>query len=878
MSANATLERQTFSISRAAEYFDAKELEKLTGQPQHKFAAVVLKELLDNALDAAETAGRAPELEIEVSRSEDLLTLAINDNGTGLPAKTVERILDFNTRTSDKAAYKTPTRGAQGNALKTILGLPFALKVNRPVVIEAQGLKHTIKAYVNPAGAVRTEHSTTPSSRTVGTRVELSLPTASPFDARGWARAFSIFNPHASVKISVSGKAIEHANTAPQFSDSYQNSVDFPDPWRKFLPTDLPSAWWFSLSDLESLVHAHITAAVEGGEDPTLRDFVRRQFKGLTGTAKAKAVTEQLPGISRVSDLEASEHLIEKLHEAMLEAAPAPSANVLGLVGPKHFEHCFKDWYGVHRYWYKKTTGVIDGLPFAFEVAVAETEAPGGIFHALNFSPTFDDPLKSIKLTAGKVSALGAQNFLREGRALSSWDWPLNSAAAYHLVSPALTMLDRGKTNVDISAQHAEAIAAELWKACKELYADFKRAERDAAGAERRQLERRRESKRFEYTVKDAVYEVLDDAYLTATDDGIHPVSARDLYYVVRTKIQEYTDKALDFNRFSQTLIVDYQRLYKPFELLYYKPRGVLYEPHTQRQTPLGTREVRDYNFPSWVYDKILYVEKDGVGEGLKPLADRYDMAIISAEGYASVAARVLLSKADENQSYQVFVLHDADPHGYNIARTLAEETRRMPGHSVEVIDLGLKLEEALELGLLTEQFTRKNALPKGLKLTPVEHDYFGGRWASGKSWSCRRVELNALTPGQRLKYVEAKLVEHGATAKVIPPIDVLRQTAEEDAQAVALAVIKEQLNKLLDFETLASRIASELLTEAVGGITPESVAEALEAEPDNHWGQAVTAPLQETLRTETARQAVTTVITEMLERSSLSLTNEPSR
>lgn len=412
-----TLERQTFSISRAAEYFDASELEKLTGQPRSEFAGVVLKELLDNALDATETAGRAPNLEIEVSRSEGLLTLAITDNGLGLPAELVQRILDFNTRTSDKAVYKTPTRGAQGNALKTILGMPFALGLRTPVVIETQGLRHTVLAHVDPAGSVKIDHQTEASSRDTGTRLELTLPAARlKVEPDDWARSFSLFNPHASVKISDSATTIEHANTASQFPVFYRNSVDFPGPWRKFLPTDLPSAWWFSLADLERLVYAHIAQAHEGGAAPTLRDLVR-QFRGLTANAKAKAVTEQLPDIGRVSDFEANPHLIEKLHEVMLEAAPAPSANVLGLVGSEHFKRCFGEWYGVRRYWYRKASGVVDGLPFAFEVAVAETVEPGDTYRALNFSPTFDDPLKRAYLAAGKVSSSGAENFLIRGRA-----------------------------------------------------------------------------------------------------------------------------------------------------------------------------------------------------------------------------------------------------------------------------------------------------------------------------------------------------------------------------------------------------------------------------------------------------------------------------
>ena len=91
----ALLERRSFSISRAAEYFDVSELEKLTGQPRRHFATVVLKELVDNALDAAETAGRTPQIEIEVNRTEGFLTLAVSDNGHGLNLEQIDRLLDF---------------------------------------------------------------------------------------------------------------------------------------------------------------------------------------------------------------------------------------------------------------------------------------------------------------------------------------------------------------------------------------------------------------------------------------------------------------------------------------------------------------------------------------------------------------------------------------------------------------------------------------------------------------------------------------------------------------------------------------------------------------------------------------------------------------
>src|SRR5215212_11431985 len=132
------LERTTFETSRAAEYFDARQLSTLTGVAQDEFASVVLKELIDNALDACETHEVAPEVVVEVpaeqahytngtSRDDGLINIAITDNGTGIPPETVRKVLNFDTRTSDKAAYRSPTRGAQGNALKTVIGIPYAL-------------------------------------------------------------------------------------------------------------------------------------------------------------------------------------------------------------------------------------------------------------------------------------------------------------------------------------------------------------------------------------------------------------------------------------------------------------------------------------------------------------------------------------------------------------------------------------------------------------------------------------------------------------------------------------------------------------------------------------------------------------------------------
>ena len=125
------LERTAFEFSRAREYFELKELSTLTGQEPETLAAVVLKEVVDNALDGCEMAGVAPYITVEVDGDvaavDGEIRMSVTDNGGGIPPEVVAKVLDYNIRVSDKSAYRSPTRGAQGNALKTVVGIPHAL-------------------------------------------------------------------------------------------------------------------------------------------------------------------------------------------------------------------------------------------------------------------------------------------------------------------------------------------------------------------------------------------------------------------------------------------------------------------------------------------------------------------------------------------------------------------------------------------------------------------------------------------------------------------------------------------------------------------------------------------------------------------------------
>src|SRR5262249_42835888 len=108
MGTTAKLQRTPFRTSRLLDFCSRKELIAQTGHQPDASPLVVLKELLDNSLDACEDAGTPPEIVVKVDQD----AFEVTDNGPGIPKKTVEGVLDFAVRVSTREAYVSPCRGA----------------------------------------------------------------------------------------------------------------------------------------------------------------------------------------------------------------------------------------------------------------------------------------------------------------------------------------------------------------------------------------------------------------------------------------------------------------------------------------------------------------------------------------------------------------------------------------------------------------------------------------------------------------------------------------------------------------------------------------------------------------------------------------------
>ena len=179
-----TLERVAFKTDRLGEFVGRRELTAQIGHPPKEWPLVLLKEAVDNALDACEEALGPPEIHIDVSTDSGSIT--VTDNGPGIAPQTIHDILDYTARVSSREAYVSPARGAQGNALKTVLAMPYDPDGNSGTsVIESRGVRHEITFCVDQLRQRPViDHQQTHGLLQKGTRLRVDLAYAQACSTR----------------------------------------------------------------------------------------------------------------------------------------------------------------------------------------------------------------------------------------------------------------------------------------------------------------------------------------------------------------------------------------------------------------------------------------------------------------------------------------------------------------------------------------------------------------------------------------------------------------------------------------------------------------------------------------------------------------------
>jgi Histidine kinase-, DNA gyrase B-, and HSP90-like ATPase len=496
-----TFERKVFRASRLADFASIPELIKQTGQPPENWPLVILKELIDNALDEAEAAGIAPEIEVTVGEME----FTVTDRGRGMKSALVKALTDYASRSSSKAAYASPTRGAQGNAMQIVLALGYALapEGDSRVVIESQGVKHTIRFRVDPVRQTPVvDYEKDRSAVKTGTRINVQWPSEarSLIDAAeggflSLLAAYSWVNPHLALKAKWRGGDIGGVGTATDPS------------WTKWRPNMATSAYWYDEARLSLLMASYIADAEDRrGLPMSVRDFIRL-FRGLSATAKINEIAVALgvaEGETLADFFNRSGGARMLLAEMQTRSRPVKPRD-LGVIGEDHLRNQMVK-FGCERdsIVYKKREAEHAGLPYMIEAAFGyrgDDEQGSLVAEGFNFAPSVGGSPFDLRVL------FGAANIEKDDPVV----------VFLHVASPRLDFLDRGKAKVALPPEINRQLT-DLAIAITSKWQKQKRAEIRHADAYWRRADRM--AKRDRMTIKDAAYEVMEEAYEEASGDG----------------------------------------------------------------------------------------------------------------------------------------------------------------------------------------------------------------------------------------------------------------------------------------------------------------------------------------------------------------------
>jgi hypothetical protein len=355
----------------------------------------------------------------------------------------------------------------------------------------------------------------------------------------------------------------------------------------------------------------------------------------------------------------------------------------------------------------------------------------------------------------------------------------------------------------------------------------------------------------------DVAEDILPAAYNHASGNGRYSVSYRQLYYACRDAFQKQTGRELQYKYFAGTLLTQYVNRNSEAEgwKLTADARGSLSIPNTgfAEDVPCGTLEIDEHlqeaaaevdpfdieplaiQFPSIAagvrYRGLLYLEKEGFWPLLEEskIPERYDLAVVSCKGQSVVAVRKLIDRVcGADGGVPLFVLHDFDKAGFEIARCLTtvsewaetnDRVRYRFENEINVIDLGLRLEDVREYNLASEECVFNGA--EYWDLADEDEIAF---FRSG-----RRVELNAFTSPQFIEFLEAKLAEH-LPARLIPSDDVLEQAYRRGLM-------------IADVNTTIEQVKAAAEARATGAVVPHDLQETLAAKlarDGRPWDQVV--------------------------------------
>jgi hypothetical protein len=689
-------EREEWTLFR-----DLQGLSQKAGVPLNRLRRLVLKELADNALDAAVNC------ECEFTALPDG-SYTIRDEGPGIEggADAIARLFSIRRPLLSSKLLRLPTRGTLGNGLRVVVGAVIASEGS--MAVTTRGERHRLTFYDDGHTRVQTETSDLDS----GTLIEIRLGDAIPADDSElfWAQL-----------------ALGYRGTERRYKGG-------------------SSAYWYDPSTFFELTQEASDYSVRG---------LLELFDGCSGKRVNEIVGELRDrSASSLTRTEAADLLMRT------RAATKPvNPERLGYVGRRGCDG------------YKRVAEIFQfnanaepeaEVPYVFEAWAFAATTSDSLCVLVNGTPVAADMIAYRKGAAAEVLLYGSG--LRVGAKLGR----RHVTITINITTPFMPLLSDGKApNLD---EFEDAIKEVAEKAAKAL------ARQNPV------------KKGKKITIIGTVEDNLDKAIEAASGGGRHRYSLRQLYYQLRPILLALGFPEPNYSTISKYITQIEGDLGEDLDGIYRDNRGTLYHPHLGEEIPLGTLNVEKYRRPEWTFNKILYCEKEGFFRILQDVKwpERNDCALLTSKGFATRAARDVLDLLGETDEEIIFFcIHDADASGTMIYQSLQKATAARPERKVQVINLGLEPEEALEMGLQVEPVTRKDDKSSSVA------DYVPSKW---RDWlQTSRVELNAMSSPAFLAWLDRKMAPYD-NGKIIPPKDVLVNFAKEDRRKKIRAKLTEEI------------------------------------------------------------------------------------
>jgi hypothetical protein len=701
----------------------------------------------------------------------------VEDDGPGIPGKTPKQIADFFSVSRPLRSSKKirePTRGALGNGLRVVTGAVYVLKGH--LVVETAGYRMKI-ALDERDGIARPEGIQV--SQRKGTRIEFYMNGIGYRHQTRW---------------------IEQALVMATGSSYYKGTS---------------SPFWY---DTDSFFDLSTSAP----KDTTVRQFIET-FDGCTGKRAGEIAEPFKDGATYrlIRDLKKSE--TEQLLKRARAAAVPVKHQRLGLVGA--------DVFGDNGFYYAKNEGtftpsLIDNhaeIPFVVEVwAYVTTVNPTAALY-INRTPV----CQSLSIgwrsegnkTEDKYLTLAGLGISDDEYLFTIPGIKKPISVNINIITPYIPITSTGKSPdlyllTSVISQTIETAARKAIKAKSREDTDCKKKDR----------------------IIDFIFEYIPEA-AEHTGGGMY-FGQRNLFYTLRKMWENTGDKReLQWGTFQQ-YVTDYELENGAIPLMTRDNRGAIYHPHDGTEIPLGTLSVDHYTRPEWIFNKMLFVEKEGFFEAMKQAhwPETNDCVLISSKGNATRAAKDVIDLiAETGEPVTVYAVHDADAYGTVIYEKLQEATKARPARKIEIVNIGLEPWTAVIMGLSPEKTAiKEKTAPVADYVREYDRDH-GTHWV--KWLQSYRIEINQFTTPQFIQYVDDQIAKYGDPGKVIPP-DVVIQTKLD---SYIEELIHEKALEHLQAEIEAKE--AELKARIVGvdiKTVRDFVVEHLEEVPTDSWKDAV--------------------------------------